>query len=183
MAIQVSGGWQKVDGTYQGDNTVDLFEDPVTGANHQTFQLAADAYDVGAAIVNGTAYIVANTEVATFTATGEGSPVMLPQALAGVPSLNGGGLIPGCHMPQNGVTVGPWACYYGGSTNTSAPKPALYCLHSVRQRWARLPCSVPHRAGAIALVGSSTVLVAGGFDPTADNAPASDIVDVFQFKL
>jgi hypothetical protein len=180
---QVAGGWKKADGRYQGDNTVDLFPDPSSGAASTSFTLATDAFDVGAAVVGDTAYIVGNGALYTYSGSTAGTTTTLPQALVGASSMDGGGLIPGSHMQQNGVTVGPWVCYYGGSIDTSALPPALYCLHTVRMRWARLPCSVPHRGGAIALVGNSTVVIAGGFDPAATNAPATDVVDVFVLEV
>ena len=56
-SLLVAGGWKKVNGKYMGDNTVDLFENPVTGRPADNFALAVDGYDVGVAVVDKTACV------------------------------------------------------------------------------------------------------------------------------
>ena len=176
--VQVAGGW-----TDQGQDVIDLYGNAKDGQPHTGFKMVSDALDVGAVAINGTAFLIGNDIVYTFLGTEPGPAYALPPSMCGTFSTSGGGLIPGSHSPQNGVTVGPWACFYGGSINASALSPALYCLHTTRMRWARLPCTVPHRSGVVERVGDSIVLVGGGFDPLAQDAAPTNVVDVFYLSV
>jgi hypothetical protein len=87
-------------------------------------------------------------------------------------ALTGGG-IPSAHMQGNGVAVGTLACYY------SATPSALYCFNTATDAWSSMPCTVEHKGGAMAVVGS-TVMVAGGFN-TSTSQPTA-VVDIFDLS-
>jgi hypothetical protein len=194
--LVAAGGWARSSSGSASVSTVDAYVSPAKGGamERTTLKLASAAFDVGCVGVGAAAavVVVGNNEVVTVTASGAGggsgavqsTTVPLPPVMGGGGgTIDGGGLVPGSHVQQNGVAVGPYACFYGGSDNATRLSPALYCLHTERMRWTRLPCSVAHHSGAVATVGNATVVVGGGFDPTAANAPPTDVVDVFELDL
>lgn len=187
-SLLVAGGWRAMGkyGPTVGEKTVDLFSDPVLGppAKQTKHSLKYDAYAVGAATVNGTAYVVGNAFLYKYSGNAEvGEPIRLPVAMAGVETGNDdSGVVPGGNVQANGVAVGgKYACFAGAPTKTVAS--AVYCLNVVTERWSRLPCSSPHKGGGIATVGDNIVLVGGGFDPADKMTTANDIVDVFVLDL
>ncbi len=126
--LLVAGGWKKANGKYQGDNTVDIFGDPQTAASSDVHTIKDDAYSVGAATVNSTAFVVGNKQLYRFGEHSEpATPVPLPPVMVGVydGGADSGGIVPNAHVQQNGVTVGKWACFWVSATS------ALVRIHAL----------------------------------------------------
>jgi len=122
---------------------------------------------------NDTVYIVSNENIHTVDSSGAVTSRRLPDPLWGLPSGNtGGGPIPASHMPQNGVSVGPYVCFYA-----SVPA-AVYCMHTRTLAWSMLNCTTEHQGGSMVAVGN-TIMVGGGFDPTTGKTNSNDVVDLF----
>jgi hypothetical protein len=194
--LVVAGGWAKLGGRYQGSAVCDVIPDAGGrgggrqrggrgggrgGRGSSAFELMSDAYGVGVARVGGLAYVVDNEQLLAVDASGATAEALpLPPRMVGPGGdVTGGGAVPAAHIAQNGATVGPLACYYAlsvgrpGELNTS-----VLCYHTIERRWHELPCSTAHDGGQIVAVGSS-LLVAGGFDPTSPSQRTTAAVDVF----
>ena len=125
-ALIVAGGWKKENGKYQGDDTVDVFSDPQTGTTSETYTLKNDAYAVGAATVNSTAFVVGNAQLYRFGERAEAAtPIPLPPVMVGVydGGADSGGIVPDAHVQQNGVAVGKWACFWVRDTDAHSRLP------------------------------------------------------------
>ncbi len=111
----VAGGWAKTNGKYQGNDAVDIFSDPHTGTTSETYTLKNDAYAVGVATVNSTAFVVGNEQLYRFGKRAEAAlPIPLPPVMVGVydGGADSGGIVPDAHVQQNGVAVGKWVCFW-----------------------------------------------------------------------
>jgi len=93
-------------------------------------------------------------------------------------SLENGGAVPAAHVPNNGVAVGDFVCFYGWQSKKLS---AVYCYHTINATWSSaMTCTGIHRGGGIAVI-DNTMMVAGGYDPDNKNTP-TDIVDIFEFS-
>lgn len=167
-ALLVVGGWQKLNGKYQGDDAIDLFINPAAaGGGLKSSTLAQTAYGVGGVVINGTAYAVGSHHLYVISAA---SPVpvrniALPSSLINV--------ITDSHVPQNGAALNnTLACFYGQPQH-------LYCLDVILTTWSSVKCSTPHQAGGITSPSAGVIMVAGGFDQNSKIAKPTDVIDIF----
>lgn len=153
-----------------GDDSIDIFTSPESqGGGSKRSSLDSTAYDVGIATVGDSAYIVSNTNMYAVDSKGLVIKSPLPTAMVATE-----GVVPAAHLPQNGASVGPIACYYGHPST-------LYCYHTIQKQWTTLPCSTPHQSGAV-LAMNGTIWVAGGFDPSSSKTEPTSVIDIFSFS-
>lgn len=172
--IVIAGGWRKGK-SFVATSVIETLTSPTAPAGGSVLSsMKTAAYDVGMTLMDDGVLIVGNENLHRVDTSGEVKSIALPAALSGAPSgLVGGGPIPATHMPQNGVTIGHYACFYASSPS------AVYCYDTRTAKWSMLQCSVPHAGGAIVKLGSS-ILIAGGFDPSSPVAQATSTVDIFK---
>lgn len=179
-SLVFAGGW--VTSTFGAGpvDTVDVISLSNEASKVAVSKLGSKAYWPGAAAAsNGDIYVVGNKELSRFDgSTWTSSP--LPADLIGsAATLEDGGAVPAAHVPQNGVAVGDYLCFYGWQSKKLS---AVYCYDTAKATWTgAMNCDAVHRGGAIAALGSQ-VLVAGGYDPDNQNNP-TDVVDIFDVNI
>ena len=181
-ALVVAGGWHKQGGKYGPDKAVDWFDEPFAhggGLHRPGVQLAAPAYDVGAAVgANGYVYVVGDAQLTVLSQRGTVVQTSaLPVTMAGQrTSAAAGGAVPRSRVPHNGASVGRRVCFYGASPST------LFCYDTVTSQWeAGLPCAAEHTGGSMTAPGGGVIMIAGGYDQKSPIFATTAVVDIFRF--
>ena len=180
-ALVVAGGWHKQDGQYGPELAIDWFSEPsaTSGGLVPGLQLAAPAYDVGAAVgANGNTYLIGDEYMTVFSPDGKVVQTStLPGAMAGKrTSVAGGGAVPRSRLPHNGAQVGRRVCFYGASPST------LFCHDTVTGEWENgLPCAAEHTGGSMTAPGDGVIMVAGGYDQQSSVFETTAVIDIFRF--
>eukprot|EP00041_Stephanoeca_diplocostata_P026813 m.729685 g.729685 ORF g.729685 m.729685 type:complete len:292 (-) comp23050_c0_seq28:1997-2872(-) len=182
----VAGGWQKKGSNYIDDPAVDVFTTPLKGGNggaaKPTALKPSDAYDVGGGVVGDVAYVIGATTLYTVSSAGDQKSLAdLPQEMTVHPTMKEQGAVPGCHILQNVASTGETVCAYGISGTSNKSSGSLYCYHPATQRWVNFATSVAHQGGAVTGRGS-TVVVAGGFNPSSDDVSTTAAIDIFDIQ-
>ena len=193
----VAGGWRN---SPRGSNRTDLFTEITGGgasATNTPFDLDSDAFAVGVSAVGDAAYIVGNQELLIVGKGGQAhssklklpAELILPPGDPNDPAMNCGsaicGTIPSAHVVSNGASVlNRLACFVSVRNAKTECATSLACFDALKQTWLPLqPCSVNHDGGTIVALSNSTILIAGGFDPSLEgNTTATAVVDVFRFS-
>ena len=180
-ALVVAGGWHKQQ-TYGPESAIDFFLQPLAtgGGLVPGLQLAAPAYDVGAAVgADGHVYLVGDKYLTVLSPNGElVRNSALPAAMVGQrASPAGGGAVPRSRLPHNGARVGRRVCFYGASPST------LFCHDTSTGQWEKgLACAAEHTGGSMTAPGGGVILVAGGYDQRSPVFATTPVIDIFRFE-
>ena len=180
-ALVVAGGWHKQEGSYGPESAIDFFAKPSAtgGGLVPGLQLAAPAYDVGAAVgANGHVYLVGDEHLTVLSPEGRVvNTSALPTAMAGKrTSAASGGAVPRSRVPHNGAQVGRRVCFYGTSPST------LFCHDTTTGQWEEgLPCAAEHTGGSMTAPGENVIMIAGGYDQGSPIFATTAVVDIFHF--